>query len=654
MPEDIVQISYEVFVKGLEQVTALKAQNAELQKQADGYQQKLKEGTAGQEKHTNALRAASKETRLLHKEIFALAIPLAAITFTLSAMAKGSESAGKALENLQAGVSRTGGAIANYLSIYYAFLGALTTGKVNPSQALDVAVRQVMFAQTDKTKIENLTLQAQTQQIKGDEITALMLKQEAERVALKVSTAGNDFKFFQQNTLLMAKQEQERNKLVMSIKVQDLQAQSTLAKLNGDDRLAIEKKYQAEIEKVSLSKDTVRTKHVIRDAELQKEAELRKFDLTKKIEDLNIEAETFRIMGDDRLALKKKQEAEMLSATNTGSAARIAVVKAEIEQKQKAERDAFELTKLGLKNQKQIYDDYIKNVVSGTQKTSSDVLFKFLQGEKQSWMDVLKSFQSMFNRAVSDAITESLFSSMTGKGGTGNIFSSLFGKKPTDSLEASIAGKESPVESNARLANSLSSQSLDNEKMMITLLHQIAECTCSAAKSTGGIMTATITPGKTSTLSKVGSIFGAISGIAGGLSSIASSSLGAGTSASQAALGVDLRTPENPDAFVLDKHSGGEIMKFPSGGEVPVMAQSGEFIVRKSAAQENKELLKSINAGATQSKSGQNIYFITANDAKSFSDMLSSPSAQAAMEMQITRAIMANGSLRKAIKNFGG
>lgn len=571
--DEDVQINYRAVVTGMQDVDALRNQTQGIQGDTQNYTNKINEATVAHTKNKNALLQAHTELRQFRRELFLAGFAIGIVTMSLSAMAKGSESAQIGFEKLTTGVSTFLGNVATWSAKTTAFWGAISGG-ASIDAAHKIAEAQVDEAQSIKTTIELLNLKAQT------------------------------------------------------------------AKITGDEQLAIALKYDAAVKALDLEPNKIKASKVEFELEMQRMKEEANLRLNQKVKDLNYEAQTESLRGNDLQALHMKQEAENTQILLEGNVARRKIRQADADARHAEEERDLELTTLGLKRQSQIYKDYVKDVVSGTQKTSSDVLFKFLQGEKQSWKDVLKSFQAMFNRAFSDAITNSIMTSMTGKGGTGGFFSNLFGKKPTDSLASSILGKESPVESNARLANDLSSRSLDNERTMIALLSQIAECTCSAAKSTGGIMTATINPGKTSTLSKIGSVLGPIGSLVG-----AFSGFGGGVGAGSAVPQIPADIKMDPSLFTP---------KFPSGGEVPIMAQPGEFIVRKSASQDNKDLLKSVNMGARQSKSGQNVYFITANDAKSFADMLSSPSAQQTMEMQITKAIMSNGSLRNAIRSYGG
>lgn len=394
--------------------------------------------------------------------------------------------------------------------------------------------------------------------------------------------------------------------------------------------------------------------------------------MQEQAKNISIQAQIYKTKGDEFNALKQKQASESLAidaqifalkkvnANKETDELRSTLIKRKslMDEQHADEMEAYRLHSMGLKQQAETDSAFLKQVVGGTQQTSSNVLQNFLNGQKQSGMDIVNAFRANFNKAVSDAFTESLFA---GKGFGGffkNLTDIFTGKKPDDPIKAAIDKTTIAVKNNDEM------------------LKLIRDCVCRTAAATEAmaacgcgdnarIVSATVTPGKESTWSKLAGITGAIGSIAGGLGALPGlggvpTPINPGTMppAGMAPLEGMMQTPVIPmdqmlriDAQKL--HSGGFVHQFPSGGEVPIMAQPGEFIVRKSVAQDNKEVLKSMNSGARQSKNAQNIYFINANDAKSFSDMLSSPSAQAAMEMQITRAVMNNGSLRDAIRSFG-
>lgn len=386
-----------------------------------------------------------------------------------------------------------------------------------------------------------------------------------------------------------------------------------------------------------------------------------------RINQLSLEAQTARLAGDQVTALEKTQEAERIKILENGNKEKERLYGDLLRKKQEMEREDLRLTELGLKRQAQIYKDFVKETVGAFKGGTADTLFNFLQGERQTAGDVLRNFTTGINRAISNALSESLFTSIAGGGGMGGFFqnftNALTGKKP----ELAEAQK-----TNARLAemSDLERRMADCICSAAETLRHIEACTCATAEAIGGRIptSATVQMPGASTAQKIASIAGLVGSVAG-LGGMVSGGFGGGGSTGPGPMfppdgginpggvppsagpgggGPSFNYQPGP---IL--HSGGFIHKFPSGGEVPIMAQPGEFVVRRTAASENKDLLKSINSGSRQSRSAQNVYFINANDAKSFSDMLSSPSARAQLEMQITRAIMANGQLRDTIKNFG-
>ena len=80
---------------------------------------------------------------------------------------------------------------------------------------------------------------------------------------------------------------------------------------------------------------------------------------------------------------------------------------------------------------------------------------------------------------------------------------------------------------------------------------------------------------------------------------------------------------------IAKAHEGGSIAdivkglpSFQYGGEIPIMAKPGEFMVREGPAQRNMELLKAINAGREVDGNKQITYTIYAVDARSFQQLL--------------------------------
>jgi len=142
---------------------------------------------------------------------------------------------------------------------------------------------------------------------------------------------------------------------------------------------------------------------------------------------------------------------------------------------------------------------------------------------------------------------------------------------------------------------------------------------------------------------KGGGWVGALGAITGGISGLAGLKF-----PSFGGLPASAGVTFGPNSFA---HTGGAV-RFQTGGEVPAVLHQGEFVVRRSVAQDNKEALKEMNAGGKKIRGTQNVFMIKANDASSFADMLSTPSARAQLEIQVIRAIMANGQIRQIIKDF--
>ena len=437
---------------------------------------------------------------------------------------------------------------------------------------------------------------------------------------------------------------------------------SQIDTLRGDTHAALVEKLRGEeiqlAEKVGDKWNTVFKKVFDMRSKLMLEDHDRRLKLETDVQTLGLQADVNKLRGDDHAAMINRLDAEEMQLSEkirTYKKGDQDIIKQLFNERREMMIEESDLAEVGLKRQSQIMKDFRKDVIEGFRKDTGDTLFNFLEGKKQGFGDILKSFRSTANRAVSEAFTQSLFTSMSGKGGKGgfmeNFMNTLTGKKEDTQLKEIS-------QSNARIA--------DTSKTLLGLTERIANCVCASAEALGAIKStiptsATLTGGGPNIWQKLATVTGAISTIAGGVGSLGSAA-GVANPGLQPSAGMAPRegmmtAPQSNANLFIDTtprgHSGMEIPMFPSGGEVPIMAQPGEFIVRKSVAQDNKEVLKSMNSGARQSKNAQNIYFINANDAKSFSDMLSSPSAQQTMEMQITRAIMNNGSLRDAIRSFG-
>lgn len=500
MPDQDVSIQYNAIVTGAGDVAALAAANNELGAQVSNYAAKTNQATDAQEKHKNVLLQAHSAVRAFHRELFVAAGVIGLMTFSLRAMAAGSESAQIGLETLTSGVNRMMGAIGNNLAMVTAFWGAIFGGA-----SFDQAAK-ISKAQTDAAR-----------------------------------------------------------------------------------------------------------------------------SLDTQVKLLTMESQTYKSMGDERLALEKKQEAEQIALKKEGMTQRYQILKDGLDKEQAAERDAFELSELGLKSHIQIMRDFQKNLVGGALEGSTQsVLEKTLSGQRQTGSDVMKTFQAGFAKAISEAISQSLWTSLMSGG---NFFENL----------KNIFTGRTPAVLAAERAAKASEDMAKKDDEILAVLRQIAECTCSTAQSISRGYTGTIMPPKTSGIQKAASIFGVIG-------SLGSFNFGGGSSGGIA----DATSPSLDIApSVYSPHSsGGWVRSFPSGGEVPITAQPGEFVVRRSAAEQNKDLLRSINNGGTPMKGAGNVFIINANDAASFASMLGSPSAQAQIEISIIRSIMSNGNLRNILKNY--
>lgn len=364
---------------------------------------------------------------------------------------------------------------------------------------------------------------------------------------------------------------------------------------------------------------------------------------TKKTELLQMQEDIARLRGNGAEALRKKLEAEEIKFKNSImslSEEKKRIFREEFEERKRLLIEQQRLEELGLKNQRMIYNDFRKNLVGGTQGATSETLFNLFEGNQFSGADTLKNFRSAISRALSEAISQSLFTAVLGGGG----FSGFF-----DNLKGVLTGRDKAAEAAQKTAK--------NTEDMRTILAQAKECICRTAENTAAMangmnrgtpaMEGTITlPGK-NWADKAGSITnlvgvvaslgrsgGAGSGGGGGLPSNAGISMGSGA--------------------YQTHHTGGFVRAYSSGGEVPITAQAGEFVVRKSVAQNNKEFLKDMNLTGVAKRNpggGGNVFIIRANDAASFSDMLASPSSRSQMETQVVRAIMGNGNIRRVIRD---
>lgn len=372
------------------------------------------------------------------------------------------------------------------------------------------------------------------------------------------------------------------------------------------------------------------------------------------IERLNLEAKTAKELGDDETAMMLKQQAEQLSLKEKYHGDAYNILKKALDNEQAAETQAYQLSELGLKSHMQIMNDFQKNLVGGAfEGSTQSVLEKTLSGQHQTGTDVLQTFQSGIAKAVSEAVSQSLWTTLM-QGG--NFF---------DNLKNIFTGRTPAVIAAERAAKASEDIAKKNDDML-AVLHQIAECVCSTAQSLSKGFSMTTTPPETSGLQKAASIFGLVGslgslgnlgGLTGGTAgtpidptSVVNSSGANGSVSSINYYGGS--SMSLPDGVKMANSSGNWVPSFPSGGEVQVSAQPGEFIVRRGVAQQNKDLLESLNNGGKPVKGTGNVFIINANDASSFAQMLTSPSAQNQIEIAIMKSIMSNGNLRNIIKNF--
>ena len=322
------------------------------------------------------------------------------------------------------------------------------------------------------------------------------------------------------------------------------------------------------------------------------------------------------LRGNTHAALVEKLRAEEISMADKVGDKWNTTFKRVFDERRKLLLQEHDLALLGLKTQAAIAGDFRKGLVGGAQGATSNAIESVLKGEPMSPAEMLKGFQGAFAHTMADAISQSLFTSLAGGGGF------------LTSMKNILTGRTPAVIAAEKGANA-AEKTLDLNNQMLAVLNQIAECACSTARSITG---ATYVPPKQGTAGKISAASGAIGGAAMALLGIPG--LGGGGAAPVPSLGVDL------------------MPKRASGGEIPFMGMPGEFVVRRAAAMENKELLQDINSGRGTKSKGGNVFLIKANDAQSFVDMLGSPASRSQIEVQLIRAIMNNGSVRSVIKEF--
>ena len=341
------------------------------------------------------------------------------------------------------------------------------------------------------------------------------------------------------------------------------------------------------------------------------------------------------LTGESEAALRSKLRAEELKLISEVGAEYDRTYKRVFDERRKLLLEAQRMEELGLKRIFEIRRELNRELIRGIQSGVSDPLFKLLQGEQQTFGDVLKGFQSSINRAVANAVGEAVVTTMFSGGGFLENLMGVFKGRNATTVQLEEVNR--------------------NLKTSEALERRIADCICYAADNIASMAakgqsgTFEVTGPEATFAQKAAGVAGLVGAVAGA-GAFFSPVPGAGMPIPQPP--PDIRMP--PGGFPRS-HSGGYrrfVGAFASGGEVPIMAQPGEFIVRRSAAAENKDLLKDINSGSKGVRGAQNVFLIKANDAQSFAQMLASPSAQSQIEVQVIRSIMRNGQVRSVMKDF--
>lgn len=341
-----------------------------------------------------------------------------------------------------------------------------------------------------------------------------------------------------------------------------------------------------------------------------------------------------------KLAVEKAQMEREIQTVSNGKEAE--AIRTLFKKRSELLKEEQQYAELGLKRQFEIIKQFKMQLVDAFRGGLSDPIAKVLSGEKQGPMDVLKGFQTGIAHAIANAISETITSKLFGPSGPlGNLFSFL---KPKTTDPTTVA------------VNKVS----DDVRLMHQTLKNATDCICRTAENTAAMAAnrsvaryeGTITPPKASTLSKIGAISNLVGAVAGA---------GALTGAGGAPAPGGVNNPSGNFANITMAngplmHAGGFVRAYSSGGEIPITAQGGEFVVRKSVAMANKDFLTDFNMHGDSKRSkkgsGGNVFIIKANDAASFDQMLSTPSGRQQIETQVIRAIMENGNVRKIIRDF--
>ncbi len=325
-----------------------------------------------------------------------------------------------------------------------------------------------------------------------------------------------------------------------------------------------------------------------------------------------------------------------------------------------AEMETLKMAELGLKKYQQIGKDFRRDMVSAFRSGVSDPIYDLLQGKKMNLQDLIEPLRSGINRAISTAIGDMFVTKAFSKGspfsGIGKMFG--FGKDKTDPAAQAVEKanedakkKADEIKEEIRRLQECCRSNTQNTAMTAAGMSVVANNIGRMGGFSGisGI-TATLTGGKGGgILSKIGGIASAVGGL-GGLGGL-SGMFGGGASALPAGAGFSGGGFGSLPGESM--HSGGWVgaKRYASGGEVPAFVQPGEFVVRRGAAAENKDVLEGMHRGE-KVKGAQNVFMIKANDANSFSQMLANPASRAQLEIQIIKAIAGNGTVRQVIKDF--
>lgn len=582
MPNN-VEISYQVFVKGLEQIKELSAKTAELSQQNAKYEQTIKRMNSENEKTDSILRKTGKSIRAFRQEIFPIAIGIGLAVVALKSLTDASD-------NLRAPFERLGMAGKSLSST----IGDLMAPAF--SELLDPIARAIQ-ALDNFIKKSNETVSIAARLASGTAKFALGgFLGFGGGVADTKSAKEKEAKQAQSDSLRVMKQ---REDLLVRV-----------AKAEGDNLKAFD---------------------------LQAEQQKRLFAMENNAWDVVKN----RVKAYDQLNDKQRQQLGLLD-TAIGK-----------------ERERLRLQELGLKTMGDIGRDFQRNVIGAFQSTMSNTIFSALQGEKIDPKEVLRGFATQINKAVSEAVSQAITTSLF-QGG--NFFDNLKSAFTGESLMTRRQQQQLDQGSTAETTRKIMNQKLD----------QISQCICNAmsAMQGGGRggMTMSIEGGGgggflhsfgglLSSIGSMGSMLGGIGSIAN-IASSAGSTIGGGIAGGAGSIIPNISGLTSLGDGIIPNLPMGNLAlptigAFASGGEIPALVSPGEFVVNRAASGSNKDLLQQINSGAGKKVPGtQNVFMIKANDADSFANQLSSPSSRAQLEIQVIRSIMNNGQVRKIIKEF--